>query len=100
MAGDITYIPTVAGWRYLAVIIDLFSRRIVGWAFADHMRTELVTAALRQALGSRQVAPGLIFHSDRSSQYGGRSHREMLDSAEILQSMSARANPYHPLIRS
>ena len=95
MAGDITYIPTVAGWRYLAVIIDLFSRRIVGWAFADHMRTELVTAALRQPLASRQVAPGLIFHSDRSSQYGGRSHREMLDSAEILQSMSARANPYH-----
>ena len=77
------------------MIIDLFSRRIVGWAFADHMRTELVTAALRQALGSRQVAPGLIFHSDRSSQYGSRSHREMLDSAEILQSMSARANPYH-----
>jgi transposase InsO family protein len=46
LAGDITYIPTVAGWRYLAVIIDLFSRRIVGWAFADHMRTELVTAIL------------------------------------------------------
>ena len=59
------------------------------------MRTELVTAALRQPLASRQVAPGLIFHSDRSSQYGSRSHREMLDSAEILQSMSARANPYH-----
>lgn len=94
-AGDITYIPTSAGWRYLAVIIDLFSRRIVGWAFADHMRTELVTDALSQALRSRPAAPGLIFHSDRGSQYGSRSHREMLEAAEIRQSMSARANPYH-----
>lgn len=94
-AGDITYIPTVEGWRYLAVIIDLCSRRIVGWALADHMRSELVTDALKQALGSRTIAPGLIFHSDRGSQYGSRSHRQMLDAAGILQSMSARANPYH-----
>ena len=94
-AGDITYIPTADGWRYLAVIIDLCSRRIVGWALADHMRTELVTDALKQALGSRTVAPGLIFHSDRGSQYGSRSHRQMLEAANILQSMSARANPYH-----
>ena len=94
-AGDITYIPTADGWRYLAVIIDLCSRRIVGWALADHMRAELVTAALKQALGSRTVAPGLIFHSDRGSQYGSRSHRQMLEAANILQSMSARANPYH-----
>jgi putative transposase len=94
-AGDITYIPTADGWRYLAVIIDLCSRHIVGWALADHMRTELVTDALKQALGSRTIAPGLIFHSDRGSQYGSRSHRQMLEAAEILQSMSARANPYH-----
>ena len=94
-AGDITYIPTADGWRYLAVIIDLCSRRIVGWALADHMRAELVTDALKQALGSRTVAPGLIFHSDRGSQYGSRSHRQMLEAANILQSMSARANPYH-----
>ena len=94
-AGDITYIPTADGWRYLAVIIDLCSRRIVGWALADHMRAELVTAALKQALGSRTVAPGLIFHSDRGSQYGSRLHRQMLEAANILQSMSARANPYH-----
>jgi putative transposase len=79
----------------LAVIIDLCSRRIVGWALADHMRSELVTDALKQALGSRTVAPGLIFHSDRGSQYGSRSHRQMLESGGILQSMSARANPYH-----
>ena len=94
-AGDTTYIPTADGWRYLAVIIDLCSRRIVGWALADHMRAELVTDALKQALGSRTVAPGLIFHSDRGSQYGSRSHRQMLEDANILQSMSARANPYH-----
>ena len=94
-AGDITYIPTAEGWRYLAVVIDLCSRRIVGWALADHMRAELVTDALNQALGSRTVAPGLISHSDRGSQYGSRSHRQMLEAADILQSMSARANPYH-----
>ena len=94
-AGDITYIPTADGWRYLAVIIDLCSRRIVGWSLADHMRTELVTDALKQALGSRIIAPGLIFHSDRGSQYGSRAHRQMLEAGEILQSMSARANPYH-----
>jgi putative transposase len=94
-AGDITYIPTADGWRYLAVIIDLCSRRIVGWALADHLRTELVTDALKQALGSRPIAPGLIFHSDRGSQYGSRAHRQMLEAAAILQSMSARANPYH-----
>ena len=94
-AGDITYIPTADGWRYLAVIIDLHSRRIVGWALADHMRAELVTDALKQALGTRPIAPGLIFHSDRGSQYGSRAHRQILQKADILQSMSARANPYH-----
>ena len=94
-AGDITHIPTTDKWLYLAVIIDLHSRRIVGWALADHMRTELVTDALRQALGSRSIAPGLIFHSDRGSQYGSHAHRQLLEKAEIQQSMSARANPYH-----
>ncbi len=59
-AGDITYIPTSDGWLYLAVDIDLCSRKIVGWAIADHMRSQLVTDALKQALGSRQIAPGLI----------------------------------------
>ena len=74
-AGDITYIPTADGWRYLAVIIDLCSRRIVGWALADHMRAKLVTDALKQALGTRHTAPGLIFHSDRGSQYGSRARQ-------------------------
>jgi len=67
--GDITYIWTARGWTYLAVILDLFSRRVVGWALDDNMRSELVLKALEMAVGLRQVAPGLIFHSDRGSQY-------------------------------
>ena len=94
-AGDITFIPTAAGWLYLAVVIDLCSRRIVGWALADHLRTELVSDALKQALGSRDTAPDLIFHSDRGSQYGSGAYRQILGQAGMRQSMSARANPYH-----
>ncbi len=94
-AGDITFIPTAAGWIYLAVIIDLCSRKIVGWALADHMRAELVGDALKQALGSRDTAPDLIFHSDRGSQYGSGAYRQILGQAGMRQSMSARANPYH-----
>ena len=94
-AGDITFIPTTAGWIYLAVVIDLCSRKIVGWALADHLRTELVSAALTQALGSRATPPDLIFHSDRGSQYGSKAYRQILSQAGMRQSMSARANPYH-----
>jgi putative transposase len=94
-AGDITYIPTSKGWLYLAVIIDLCSRKIVGWALADHMRSELVIRALQQALGSRRIEAGLIFHSDRGSQYGSTAYRQILSCHSIRQSMSARANPYH-----
>ena len=94
-AGDITFIPTSAGWIYLAVVIDLCSRRIVGWALADHMRAELVGDALKQALGSRDTVPDLIFHSDRGSQYGSGAYRQLLGRAGMRQSMSARANPYH-----
>jgi putative transposase len=94
-AGDITFIPTAAGWIYLAVVIDLCSRKIVGWALADHLRTELVSDALKQALGSRDTVPDLIFHSDRGSQYGSGAYRQMLSRAGMRQSMSARANPYH-----
>ena len=94
-AGDITFIPTAAGWIYLAVVIDLCSRKIVGWALADHMRAELVGDALKQALGSRDTVPDLIFHSDRGSQYGSGAYRQILSQAGMRQSMSARANPYH-----
>ena len=94
LAGDITYIRTATGWLYLAVVIDLCSRRVVGWALADHMRAELVVAALEQALGSTQKIAGRIFHSDRGSQYGSKAFRKLLKKAGMLQSMSARANPY------
>ena len=94
-AGDITFIPTEAGWLYLAVVIDLCTRRIVGWSLARHMRAGLVADALGQALGSRRPAPGLVFHSDRGSQYGSSEYRAVLGQAGMLQSMSARANPYH-----
>lgn len=93
-AGDITFIPTSNGWLYLAVVIDLCSRRIIGWSLADHLRSDLVIAALQQALNSRPVHR-TIFHSDRGSQYGSASFRAVLSAASIRQSMSARANPYH-----
>lgn len=93
--GDITFIPCSSGWLYLAVVMDLYSRKIVGWALADNLRTPLVVAALQQALGSRRRASATIFHSDRGSQYGSIAYRQMLKHAGLRQSMSARANPYH-----
>jgi putative transposase len=92
-AGDITFIPTSAGWLYLAVVIDLCSRRIVGWSLADHMRSDLVLDALRQALATRSINQ-TIFHSDRGSQYGSGAFRNALATAGLRQSMSGRANPY------
>jgi transposase InsO family protein len=94
-AGDITFIPTSAGWIYLAVVIDLCSRKIVGWALAENLRTPLVVDALKQALGSRRTSEKTIFHSDRGSQYGSTAYRQLLTQAGMRQSMSARANPYH-----
>lgn len=92
-AGDITFIPTRSGWLYLALVIDLYSRRVVGWSLADHLRADLVLAALQQALGTRP-ARGVMFHSDRGSQYASSLFRNALAGAGMLQSMSARANPY------
>jgi putative transposase len=94
-AGDITFIPAGEKWLYLAVVIDLYSRRIVGWHLADHLRSDLVTEAQRKALATRSNTRGLIFHSDRGSQYGSAQFRSLLTTAGIRQSMSARANPYH-----
>lgn len=94
-AGDITYIPMGNKWIYLAVVIDLCSRRIVGWALADHMRSSLVEDAMKEAFNARRGIIDLIFHSDRGSQYGSKEFRKLLRTAGIRQSMSARANPYH-----
>ena len=92
--GDITYIPTAEGWLYLAVVIDLYSRKVVGWSMAEHMTTVLVNDALFMALKTRHVQPGLIWHTDRGSQYASDSHRELLSEYDILQSMSRRGNCY------
>ena len=75
--GDITYISTWQGWAYLATVIDLASRKVVGWAIADHMRTELVEEALSNAFLSRRPPAGVIFHSDRGSQYTSRDFAEL-----------------------
>ena len=91
-AGDITYIRTASGWVYLAVVLDLFSRMIVGWALADHMRTELVEAALTSALGKRKPSENLLYHSDRGSQYASKSYRGRLEALGIEVSMSRRGN--------
>lgn len=86
--GDITYIPTEQGWLYLATVIDLGSRRLLGYAMADHMRTELVTDALAMAAGARGgVTAGIIFHSDRGAQYLAGDYREALAERAMVQSV-------------
>ena len=93
--GDITYVPLRYGvFAYLALLMDLFSRRIVGWELAQHMTEELVLSALRQAIRSRQPKPGLIHHTDRGGQYAGNQYRSILRRAEIRQSMNRPANCY------
>jgi hypothetical protein len=90
--GDITYIPTSEGWLYLAVILDLFTRKVVGWAMREHMRAELTIAALVMAIQRRRPGAGLIHHSDRASQYAAGEYRDILQAATITQSMSRKAN--------
>jgi len=94
--ADITYIDTDAGWLYLAVVLDAFSRRVVGWAAADHMRSELVEQALTMALTHRAPAmnSGLIHHSDRGSQYASGSFQKLLADHGILPSMSRKGDCY------
>jgi transposase InsO family protein len=87
-AGDITYIRTWQGWAYLATVIDLASRRVVGFAVADHMRTSLIQQAMEMALTSRRPGPGLIFHSDRGSQYTSTAFRDLLARQQVRQSLS------------
>jgi putative transposase len=91
---DITYILTAQGWVHLAGVMDLCSRKIVGWACADHLRTTLVKDALSQALASRSPAPGLIHHSDRGVQYASEEYRQELKRIAALPSMSAAGHCY------
>jgi len=86
--ADITFIPTAAGWVYLAAVLDLATRMIVGWSMATHMRTELVETALLNALAARTPASRLVHHSDRGSQYASGSYQELLEEHGIECSMS------------
>jgi len=89
---DITYLWTREGWLYLAVVLDLFARRVVGWAMAEHLRTSLALEALHQALGRRLPAPGLVHHSDRGTQYASDAYRKVLKGHGLVCSMSRKAN--------
>ena len=90
--ADLTYIPTDEGWLYLALVLDLFSRKLVGWAMSDTMPQELTLAALHVALGWRDPAPGLVHHSDRGSQYAAGDYRKVLRARGITVSMSRKGD--------
>jgi transposase InsO family protein len=93
--GDISYIPLRGGgYLYLALLLDLYSRRIVGWELRDHMKEALVMAVLRQAIVQRRPAAELIHHTDRGGQYAGHAYRQMLARARMRQSMSRATNVY------
>lgn len=92
--ADFTYVPTQAGWLYLAVILDLYSRKVVGWAMEQRMTETLVIRALRMALQSRQPPPQLLHHSDRGSQYASHAYRQVLHTHAFQVSMSRRGNVY------
>jgi transposase InsO family protein len=93
--GDITHVPLLAGqFLYLALLMDRYSRRIVGWDLQDHLRESLVLAALQGAIRLRQPQPGLVHHTDRGGQYAGGKYRNLLARAHISQSMSRADNCY------
>ena len=90
--SDITYIRTGAGWLYLAIVLDLYARKVVGWAMAPSMPAELVCDALNMAIQQRRPAPGLIVHSDRGSQYASELYQDLLDEHGFVCSMSRKGN--------
>lgn len=93
-ACDITYVPTAEGFLYLAAVIDLCSRKIVGWSMADHLRTELCSDALQMALRSRRPEAGLLHHSDRGVQYASNDYQRLLQAHGVTVSMSRRGDCY------
>ncbi len=93
-AGDITYLWTREGWLYLAVLLDLCSRRVVGWSCSDRLTTPLVGSALEKALGQRRPAPGLLHHSDQGGQYTSADYQAELAARSVEVSMSRRGNCY------
>jgi transposase InsO family protein len=92
--GDITYVATDEGWLYLAGILDLYSRRLAGWAMSEQIDTKLILTAWGMALTQCQPAAGLVFHSDRGVQYASHDYRQALQSAQTLASMSRKGNCY------
>jgi putative transposase len=90
--ADTTYLPVIGGFIFLVVILDLFSRKVVGWQLGDHLDAELSGEALRKALARRCPAPGLLFHSDRGIEFAAKSFRELLAQAGAVQSMSRKGN--------
>lgn len=92
--GDITFIPTRKGWLYLAVQVDLFSRRIIGWSMSERINQQLVIDALIMAIQQRTPEPGLIHHSDQGIQYTGASYQKILKTYEMIVSMSRKGNCY------
>ncbi len=92
--ADITYVATSQGWLYVATVMDMFSRMIVGWSVKVTLATELVLDALMMALGRRRPGPGLVHHSDRGSQYASRAYQELLSEQEMVCSMSGRGTCY------
>ena len=90
--ADITYIPTQEGWLYLAAVLDLFSRKIVGWATSERIDEALVTAALNMAIAQRRPGPGLLHHSDRGSQYAADGYQELVEKMGMVCSMSRKGN--------
>jgi putative transposase len=91
---DVTYVPTAEGWLYLAAVLDLYSRRIIGWAMSAVQDTDLVVNALQMAIGRRQPGRGTIHHSDRGKQYGSARYRDALDAKHFSVSMSGSGNCY------
>lgn len=92
--GDITYIGLAKGFAYLAILMDLFSRKIVGWSLDVNMEATLVIKTLKQAIADRQPSPGLIHHTDRGGQYAAQEYRQILDRSGMQQSMSRAGDCY------
>jgi putative transposase len=91
-AGDVTFLPTREGWLYLAVLLDLYSRRVVGWAMSEHNDEVLTLSALQMALDQRQPEPGLVHHSDRGTTYASGEYQDRLTKHDIVCSMSRKGD--------
>jgi len=94
LVGDITYLPTMQGWLYLATVIDLATREVIGYAMAEHMRVDLVIDAITMAASRHRLEPGCVFHSDRGAQYGATSFRAALTRTNMRQSMGRTGSCY------